>query len=278
MKTGWSNEGETDVPDSSGRRLALVTGASGGIGEAFAREIAADGYALVLVARNADKLDRVKDDLGAKTPAGIWTVPTDLAKPDVGARLHDELKALSLSPDVVVNNAGFGLMGAATALDRNEQLGMIDLNVRAMTDLALTFLPEIVARGSGGLINVSSLSAYMPGPNMAVYYATKSYIQSLSEALHAELDDKGVVVTAVCPGPVPTGFQERAGFGGHDPFRPMPKTSAQEVARAGWRGFKKRRRVVHPGLAAFASAQLTRHAPRAILLPVIRAMQTKGGD
>ena len=154
---------------------------------------------------------------------------------------------LGVEPDIVVNNAGFGLLGTAATLDRAEQLAMIDLNVRALTDLSLAFI-ESLERHQGGILNVASIAAFLPGPGMAVYYATKAYVLSFSEALHHELKSKGVRVTALCPGPVPTEFQARAGVT-IDTFSPLLTRSAERVAREGYLGLKAGRRVVVPGFA-----------------------------
>jgi short-subunit dehydrogenase len=172
---------------------------------------------------------------------------------------------------VVVNNAGFGLLGAADKLDRAEQLAMIDVNVRALTDLSLAFI-ESLKRRRGGILNVASIAAFMPGPGMAVYYASKAYVLSFSEALHRELKPKGVRVTVLCPGPVPTEFQARAGMTG-DAFPRLLTRSAEQVARDAYRGLKQGRRVVVPGLATSAVATVIRFVPRSILLSLIDRQQ-----
>ncbi len=171
-------------------RLALVTGASGGIGEAFAHELAAAGYALVLTARQEQELNRVRGVIAAKHQVPVTVIAMDLGDAGACDRLASELAARNLVPDLVVNNAGFGLVGPAAALPAADQLAMIDLNVRALTDLSLRFLPAMLARKSGGIVNVASTGAFMPGPNMAVYYATKNYVLAFSDALHEEL--KGI--------------------------------------------------------------------------------------
>lgn len=256
--------------------LALVTGASGGIGEAFARAIAADGYAVAIVARDEGRLRRVAGVVGGETDMPVHVIPLDLCAPDAGERLAEILDRRGLDPDVLVNNAGFGLVGPALELDRAEQLSMIDLNVRCATDLALRLLPRMVERDAGGIINLASLSSYMPGPNMAVYYATKAYVLSLSEALSSELSGTGVTVTAVCPGPVTTGFQARAGMEDVRAYRNAPKVSAANVARLGWAGFKQGRRTVIPGMSTYAAAHLAAIMPRSLVLPAIKYFQRKG--
>ena len=172
---------------------------------------------------------------------------------------------------MVVNNAGFGLVGAAEALDRAEQVAMVDLNVRALTDLSLAFLDSLKRR-RGGLLNVASIAAFMPGPGMAVYYASKAYVLSFSEALHRELKPKGVRVTVLCPGPVPTEFQARAGMS-DEAFPRLLTRSAEQVARDGYRGLMQGRRVVIPGAVNRAVTTMIRFAPRTLVLELIARQQ-----
>jgi len=241
------------------RPVTLITGASSGIGAALAHEFAANGHEVVLIARREQALAALADAIAAK---GAWR-PTAL-RADV---------ARGLEPDVVVNNAGFGLVGTADTLDRAEQLAMIDVNVRALTGLSLAFIDSLKHR-KGGILNVASTAAFMPGPGMAVYYASKAYVLSFSEALHRELKPKGVRVTVLCPGPVPTEFQARAGLAA-DAFPRILKRSAEQVARDGYRGLKQGRRVVVPGFANSVATTLTRFAPHGLLLDLI-ARQQKG--
>jgi len=227
------------------RPVTLITGASSGIGAALAHEFAANGHELVLIARREQGR----------------------------AALAEALDQRGLEADVVVNNAGFGLVGDADTLDRAEQLAMIDLDVRALTDLSLAFVDSLKRR-RGGILNVASTAAFMPGPGMAVYYASKAYVLSFSEALHRELKPKGVRVTVLCPGPVPTEFQARAGLAA-DAFPRILKRSAEQVARDGYRSLKEGRRVVVPGFANSVATTLTRFAPHGLLLDLI-ARQQKG--
>jgi short-subunit dehydrogenase len=265
---------EGDLPLGS-RRLVLITGASGGIGEAFAHVVAEDNCDLILVARNENELNRVRGLIAAKfVKRQIGVVGTDLSQPEAGAKLVEELKERQLLPDVLINNAGCGIYGRTAELPYDQQIGVVDLNVRALTDLTLRLLPAIVARKSGGVINVASTAAFMPGPYMSLYYASKAYVLSFSEALAAELEGTGVTVTALCPGPVATGFQERAQMQDLKFLRFLSSLSPYEVALAGWEGFKQHRRVVLPGMLNRASAYAGRYVPRWFLLPVMRFLQS----
>src|SRR6266404_4020680 len=202
-------------------RVTLITGASAGIGTELARVFASNGHRLALVARRADRLAALADKIAAV------------------------LAAEGVEVEYVVNNAGYGLFGKAVELDRAEQLGIIDVNVRTMTDLSLRFADSLI-RHRGGILNVSSIAGFLPGPGMAVYYASKAYVLSFSEALRRELAPRGVRVTALCPGPVPSEFQVRAGFEpGFDSA--ILNVSAPDVAKAAYRGLMANKRVVLPG-------------------------------
>ncbi len=257
----------------SERKVALVTGASGGIGEAFARVLAAEGYALVLVARSDGELNRVAGWATAEFDLPVATVPVDLTKPGAVDEVQKAFDARNITPEIIVNNAGFGLNGPAGDLDRDRQKEMIDLNIRTLTDLSLRFLPAMRERGRGGIINIASTAAFLPGPFMAVYYATKAYVLSFSEALSNELKGTGITVTAVCPGPVATGFQEEAGMQKAVLVKLFPMMTAEEVAETGYKGFEKGRRVVIPGLMNKIIAWTSPFTPNFISLPVVRFLQ-----
>ncbi len=258
---------------TDGGKSALVTGASGGIGEAFVSLLAEQGYTLMIVARNADQLNRVAALATATYMADVTVVEADLSRHDAGEIIAREMAARKFSPDVVINNAGFGKMGPAAEIGRADQVNMVDLNVRCATDLTLRFLPDMIRRGRGGVLNVASLAGFMPGPNMATYYATKNYLVAFSEALHTELRATGVTVSALCPGVVETRFQARAGMEESRVAKWLPKMSAREVATAGWEGFTRSERVIIPGTMNKISAPLTRMVPRSLLLPVIAYLQ-----
>jgi short-subunit dehydrogenase len=174
---------------------------------------------------------------------------------------------------VLINSAGYGLYGRTVELPLDQQIGIVDLNIRALTDLTLRLLPAMVARKSGGIINVASTAAFMPGPYMSLYYASKAYVLSFSEALAAELEGSGVTVTALCPGPVPTGFQERAQMQSIRFMRHLSSLSAYDVALAGWEGFKQHRRIVIPGTLNKASAYAGRYVPHWLVVPLMKILQ-----
>jgi short-subunit dehydrogenase len=244
--------------------VAVITGASAGIGAELARVFARHGHSLVLVARREQRLRELAAEIAASGQAEPLVLPLDLTQPDAADRLAAALAARALEPEYVVNNAGFGLVGRATVLDRGEQLAMIDLNVRALTDLSLTFV-EALARRRGGILNVASVAGFLPGPQSAVYYASKAYVLSLSEALHDELKGRGVRVTCVCPGPVATEFQARAGLPDDEAAWPVAVRAAR-VAELGYRGLMAGRRLVIPGVINRVVAFMPRVAPRTILL------------
>lgn len=249
---------------SSDAPVCLVTGASAGIGAALAREFARHGHALVLTARRQAELAALADEIAADGHARPHAIPADLATRDGVERLAEGLRERGLAPAYIVNNAGFGLLGAAARLKRDNQLAMIDLNMRALTDLTLRWLPSI-RRHRGGILNVASVAGFLPAPGMAVYHATKAYVVSLSEALHAELRSEGVRICALCPGPVPTGFNARAGVP-DDYFPGLLARSAERVAREGYAGLMRGRRLVVPGGPNRVLTLLPRLVPRALVL------------
>jgi uncharacterized protein len=246
------------------RPVTLITGASAGIGTALARVFAARGHDLLLVARREQKLNALADAIVAQGRPRPAVLGLDLAHPDAVERIRGALAAGGMEPDVVVNNAGFGLAGAAATLDRAEQCAMVDLNVRALTDLSLAFV-DTLAHRRGGILNVASVAAFLPGPHMAVYYASKAYVLSFSEALHAELKPRGVRVCALCPGPVATEFHARAGLKG-EAGPPLLTCTPDEVAEAGYRGLQAGRRLVVPGFANRLVTMLAPLGPRGLVL------------
>jgi short-subunit dehydrogenase len=223
------------------------------------------------VARREQALAGVAEAIAAKGGARPTVLRMDVAHVDAARDIAEALARRGLEPEIVVNNAGDALFGSADKLNRAAQLAMIDLNVRALTDLSLAFIDSLERR-KGGLLNVASVAAFIPGPGMAVYYATKAYVLSFSEALHQELKSRGVRVTALCPGPVPTEFQARAGMG-MDVFPSFLARSPELVAREAYRGLKAGRRLVVPGLPNKMMPVLARITVRPVLLAVTHAIQ-----
>lgn len=236
--------------------VALVTGASAGLGVDFARQLAARGRQLVLVARRKDRLEALCAELG-----NAREVELDLSEADAVGRLMADLAAHSEQVELLVNNAGFGLASGFARLDSKRQRQMIDLNCGALTELAHAVLPGMIERGSGAILNVASTAAFQPGPGMAVYFATKAYVLSFSEALHEEVKRHGIVVSALCPGPTATEFGEVAGFG---PSNLLSRFAAdsQWVVRAGLAGLDRGKAVIIPGLINKSTAQAHRFFPR----------------
>lgn len=253
--------------------VTLITGASAGIGAGLAREFAAHHHELVLVARREAQLAALADEIAAKHGTSPLVIALDLGQAEAPARLAAELTARGVEPSYVVNNAGFGLLGRADLLDRAEQLAMIDLNARALTDLSLRFIDSL-SRHRGGILNVASVGGFLPGPGLAVYYGTKAFVLSFSEALHHELKPKGVRVTALCPGPVETEFQGRAGIP-RDYFPRMLELSVERVAHDGYRGLMAGRRVVVPGYGNRLVTLLPRFAPRSYVTSVMNKLRTR---
>jgi hypothetical protein len=252
--------------------VTLITGASAGIGAELARVFAANGHRVALVARRADRLTALADEIRAGGGAAPIVIPCDLEQPDAGDKIAAALTAAGVEVEYVVNNAGYGLFGDSIKLDRAEQLGIIAVNIRAMTDLSLRFSDALIKR-RGGILNVSSIAGFLPGPGMAVYYASKAYVLSFTEALHAEMARRGVRVTVLCPGPVPSEFQARAGFEpGFDSA--ILNVSAADVAKAGYRGLMGNKRAVLPGLIKVVPF-LLRLFPRGFILAAVRGFQLR---
>lgn len=250
----------------------VVTGASSGLGMEFAKLAAAEGATVVLIARSRPELDALAADLD---PSGQLTVVLglDLAARDAGEVVARELETRDLYCHILVNNAGFGLFGEAVELDRARQLGIVDVNIRASTDLMLRFLPAMVARRSGAILNVASTAGFAPGPRMAVYFASKAYLISLSQALMQEVKGTGVTVTCLCPGPVRTPFLALAGADQTALSKLIKKLDAVDVARAGWKAMKAGRALCVPGIPNKVSVALIRIMPRGLMLAIVGYLQ-----
>jgi uncharacterized protein len=259
------------LPAPSASSTALITGASSGIGAGIARELAARGHGVTLVARREDRLRDLAMELASDHGIRAETHAADLADPPERDRLAARVAELGLDVGVLVNNAGFGGGGNLAGADRERMLEMTRLNCEALLDLQVRYLPGMVERGGGAVINVASTAAFQPLPGTAVYAATKAFVLSLSEATHSELRGTGVSVTALCPGPVKTEFVEVAGLGDAEENLPgIFWTPVEQVAREAVEGAAKGRRVVVPGIVNRAGALTGQHSPRALALPIVK--------
>lgn len=254
------------LPQPSASTTALVTGASSGIGTAIARVLAARGHGVTLVARREERLRELAAELSGAVRAEV--IGCDLADPAARDRMAGEIESRGLHVEVLVNNAGFGSYGNFVDAEREREVEMVRLNVEAVVDLEARYLPRMVGRGRGAVINVASTSAFQPLPGSATYAATKAFVLHHGDALHAELKGSGVTVTSVCPGPVRTEFIEQAGMGGAEENTPGAVwMSADDVAEQAVEAAERGRRVIVPGALNQAGALLGQHAPRALLLP-----------
>jgi len=254
-------------------RITLITGASAGIGTELARIFARNGHRVALVARRADRLATLAAELTAPGKAAPIVIACDLEATDACDKVAATLANAGCEVEYVVNNAGFGLFGMAVELDRAEQLHIIDVNIRAMTDLSLRFADSLI-RHRGGILNVGSIAGFLPGPGMAVYYASKAYVLSFTEALRQELAPRGVRVTVLCPGPVPTEFQARAGFRPHYDSVVLD-VSAAMVAKQGYDGLMANKRTVLPGLGIKIVPFLLRLCPRGFVAAAVARFQLR---
>ncbi|MCK9409794.1 MAG: SDR family oxidoreductase [Bacteriovoracaceae bacterium] len=253
------------------KHTALITGASGGIGYELAALFARGGNNLVLVARNADKLKEVADEFHGTYGVTVHIVPMNLAQSDAPNELFHYLDRNKIQIDYLINNAGFGTHGKFSEIEVQEQLDLLQLNITTLTHLSRLFIPGMLSRKSGGILNIASTAAFQPGPMMATYYASKSYVLFLSEALASELKGTGVWVTVLCPGPTATGFQSRAGI----ERTSLGKKSSlmmdvKTVARIGYKGFMKKKTIVVPGVVNRVFAQGVRFSPRKLTREIVK--------
>lgn len=268
----------SDVDDGSRaagapRALAVITGASAGIGRDLATLAAADGYDPVLVARRGDRLRALAAELESSHGASPRVVAADLT---TAAGLDAVSAATAGAPvEVLVNNAGFGTWAPVAETDEAELADLVALNIDALTRLTRRYLPAMRARGTGYVLNVASVSAFLPGPGMAPYYASKAYVLSFSEALAVELDGSGIRVSCLCPGPTRTEFHDVAGMSGSRPAGLLRFMPSAEVARAGWRGMKRGSAVVVPGILNKITAALPRFLPRSAVARLVGRAQRR---
>jgi uncharacterized protein len=267
------------LPKPRAAGVALVTGASAGIGAVIAADLAAKGYNLVLVARRKERLDALKDKLIAERGVKVHTIACDLSKAASRGRLAGQIEKLGLEVDVLINNAGFATGGAFEASDPQRELEQVRVLVEAPVALTSAFVPGMVKRGKGAILNVASTAGMQPLPYSAGYGAAKAYVLSFSEALHHELKGRGVTVTALAPGPVTTEFWDIAGWevaGGQSFQKTVPGpawVSAEQVARDGLNGLESGQRVVVPGRTMQAAMGASRYVPHALKLPLIERLR-----
>lgn len=259
------------------KQTALITGASSGIGLDLARVFAREGWDVVLVARSEDKLRALADSLAKEHGIAAHVIAADLARPDAAIGVLQALTERNLTVDALVNNAGFGVAGPFVETDGRAELEMIQVNCAAVTQLTKLLLPGMVARKRGRILNVASTAAFQPGPLMAIYYATKAYVLSFSEAIADELRDTGVTVTALCPGPTLTGFAEAAQMTSTRLFNLTRPASSADVARIGYKAMMGGQRVVVPGLKNKLLVQSVRISPRRMVTFIVRKLQENRG-
>jgi short-subunit dehydrogenase len=252
----------------------LITGASGGIGEELARLFAAHRHDLVLVARSVDKLQSLSGELARAYGIQSRALAADLADPSAPPRIFETLQQQGVAIDVLVNNAGFGASGAYAEIDYDVEARMIQVNVAALTHLTRLFLPGMLTRRNGKILNMASTAAYVPGPFMAVYYASKAFVLSFSEALAEETQGTGVTVTALIPGPTETNFAAAAGNQDSRLFRTGTVMSAAVVARVGYDALMAGKRVVIAGVSNKLTVFSTRLAPRTMLAKITRKLNS----
>lgn len=260
---------------SSNQAVALVTGASSGIGLEMARQLASRQRDLVIVARSQGKLESLAQELKGAFGVRVHVIASDLAKPGAARQLHAAINELGLEVEVLVNNAGVGVYGQFLNTDATSEQEMIQLNVAALTELTKLFVPPMVDRGHGRILNVASTAAFQPGPLMAVYFATKAYVLSFSEALAEELSGTGVTVTTLCPGATSSGFQAVAAMERSKLIKDKHLATSQEVARQGIGAMERGERVFVPGLKNRMLAGLAPLMPRSLATKVVKRLQAE---
>lgn len=257
-------------------RTVLITGATSGIGYELAKIFAQNKYNLVLTGRNEEKLNEIKNEFLTHN-ISINTFSCNLSKPNSASQLFEFLNKNNLEIDILINNAGFGLLGPFNELDLQSQLEMIQVNITSLVELTHLIIPSMIKRKSGKIMNVASTAAFQPGPYMAIYYATKSFVLSFSEALHYELKEYGINVSALCPGPTKTDFQRRARMENINLERSklFPYMSAEKVAKIGFEKLMKGKRVIIPGAMNKIGVVLVKFVPKKIVLNLIKIFNSK---
>jgi hypothetical protein len=257
------------------KKTALITGASMGIGYELAKQFAQNGNNVVLVARSADKLNAIASEFEKAYKIKADVIAVDLSKPNIAEEVYDEVKKRGISIEYLINNAGFGEFGMFFETDWNKEKMMIDLNITTLTHFCKLYVKDMLARKSGKIMNVASTASFQPGPTMAVYYATKAYVLSFSEAISNELEGTGVTVTALCPGPTESNFQAAANLEESKLVKGKKLPTAAEVAEYGYKALMRGKVVAIHGFKNYLLAQSNRFAPRAVVLKIVRFMQDK---
>lgn len=253
----------------------LITGASGGIGLELARIFATDGYDVILTARSEDKLERVKRALERRYGVRAYSFPCDLSKKDAAVKIYEYTKANGIEVDILVNNAGFGDCADFAESDWQRQSDMVSLNIVALMQLTKCYLPEMKQRGNGKILNVASVASFCAGPGMAVYYASKAFVRSFSEAVAEEVREYGVTVTALCPGPVETGFEKASNLEGANMFKLLLPADARDVALCGYRALMSGKTLKYYGIGAKAMSLAVRALPRSLCRKVAKKVNEK---
>jgi hypothetical protein len=257
------------------KNTALITGASNGIGLELAKVHASKGGDLVLVARNKTKLDELKAELESQFKVSVYTIGKDLSANNSAQEVYDETTKQNIQIDYLINNAGFGDFGMFAETEWNKELQMINLNITTLTQFTKLYLQDMVKRKSGKIMNVASTAAFQSGPTMAVYYATKAYVLSFSEAVDNEVSGKGVTVTTLCPGPTESGFQAAASMEESNLVKGKKLPTAKEVAEYGYLSMMKGKTVAIHGMMNWIMANSVRFTPRALVVKLTRKIQDK---
>src|ERR1035437_8078135 len=256
-------------------KTALITGATSGIGYELAYIHAKQGGNVVLVARSKDKLEQIKKDLKNNYNINVYVIEKDLSLKNSAKDVYDEIIKNNITVDYLINNAGFGDFGFFNDSDWGKLERMINLNITALTQLTKLFISDMIKQGSGRILNVASTAAFQPGPTMAVYYATKAYVLSFSEAINNEVNGSGVTVTTLCPGPTKSGFQEAASLQESRLVKGRILATSKEVAEYGYNAMLKGKSVAIPGFVNYLIANLVRFFPRSAVLKMARFIQDK---
>ena len=255
------------------RKTVLITGASSGIGFELVKIFARKNYDLVLVARNESRLYKIKRVIEENSRNRVYVIVKDLSLEGAAKDIYEYVNKNNIKVDVLVNNAGFGDYGVFAKCDIERQSEMISVNVKALTELTYYFVKPMVARGSGKILNLGSIASFMPGPLMSVYYATKSYVLSFTEALSEELKGTGVSVTALCPGPTDTGFEENANLTTTGLFQKCKTTTAEKVAKDGYRALMRKQTFIIPGIVNKLTALASKFSPRFVARKIVYEIQ-----